>query len=115
MKTRVAQAAREMILEHIHESWHPRIDEMIAGAVPENDFAMFTFLGNSVIAEITRRAIANNETRKAAFESACVEMVDLQKVSIFSEATDTAVRDAVWERICREIPVFEFKSRRGGE
>jgi hypothetical protein len=75
-------------------------------------FEMFTDAGNDAVGEIVRWGILASEDRDTAYTKIHAELELLGQVGVFGEATDTAVREAVWAEICSSLPEWVFKSRR---
>lgn len=77
-------------------------------------FQMFTDAGNAAVAEIVRNTMecAEYEDRKTSYDRICAELKKLQTIEAFAEATDTAVREAVWDAVWAALPEPVFKSCR---
>ena len=56
-------------------------------------FAMFTDAGNSAVAEIVKTSKEKNLCWLETYQELC----NLSRVSAFAEATDTAVRECVYD------------------
>ena len=78
----------------------------------QKDFAMFTDAGNAAVAAIVEDAIDRYEVREDAWERCYTELEKLEVVEVFAEATDTAVREAVWAALDAAYPEVVFKSVR---
>tara|TARA_R110001632_G_scaffold230888_1_gene368792 strand:+ start:915 stop:1139 length:225 start_codon:yes stop_codon:yes gene_type:complete len=61
-----------------------------------SDYQMFTDAGNAAVAAIVEDAVDRYTNPTDAWERCCTELEKLQTVEVFSEADDTAVREAVW-------------------
>jgi hypothetical protein len=66
-------------------------------------FEMFTDAGNDAVGEIVRWGILASEDRDTAYTKIHAELELLGQVGVFGEATDTAVREAVWAEICSSL------------
>ena len=62
----------------------------------QKNFAMFTDAGNAAVAAIVEDAADRYTNPEDAWERCYTELEKLQTVEVFSEATDTEVREAVW-------------------
>jgi hypothetical protein len=69
------------------------IEYNLTGAVP--DYAMFTELGNAAVHAIVVAARANELTWAQVYRALC----QLSEHKEFGEATDTAVREVVYDAI----------------
>ena len=78
----------------------------------QKDFAMFTDAGNAAVAAIVEDAIDRYEVREDAWERCYTELEKLEVVEVFAEATDTAVREAVWAALDAAYPEPVFSSVR---
>ena len=78
----------------------------------QKDFAMFTDAGNAAVAAIVEDAVDRYEVREDAWERCYTELEKLEVVEVFAEATDTAVREAVYEALGAAYPEVVFKSVR---
>ena len=69
-----------------------------------NDFGMYTEFGNDAIAAIVRRAKVLNLTWPQVYN----ELVDLSRrfPKDFGEATDTAVREMVYDALGFDTPFY---------
>lgn len=76
------------------------------------DYAMFSSNGNAAVAGIVRQAIDAFDDRADAWDWAANELELLSATSTYSEADDTAVREAVWEDLVVAFPEAVFKSVR---
>ena len=76
------------------------------------DYQMFSSTGNAAVDGIVDTAAANFETLNEAWEWAADELIALGSTSTYSEADDTAVREAVWEALKAAFPQPTFKSVR---
>ena len=70
----------------------------------QKDFAMFTAAGNAAVAAIVEDAVDRYEVREDAWERCYTELEKLQRVSVFAEADDTAVREAVYFALQQAYP-----------
>ena len=61
-----------------------------------SDYQMFTDAGNAAVAAIVEDAVDRYTNPTDAWERCYTELEKLQAVEAFAEATDTAVREAVW-------------------
>jgi len=78
----------------------------------QKDFAMFTAEGNAAVAAIVEDAADRYTTIEDAWERCYTELEGLQTVEVFSEADDTAVREAVYAALQQAYPEPVFKSVR---
>ena len=78
----------------------------------QKDFAMFTAEGNAAVAAIVEDAADRYTILEDAWERCFIELEKLQCVEVFAEATDTAVREAVYEVLIAAFPEPVFKSVR---
>ena len=78
----------------------------------QKDFAMFTAQGNAAVAAVVEDAIDRYNTIEDAWERCYTELENLQRVSMFAEADDTAVREAVYAALQQAYPEVVFKSVR---
>ena len=76
------------------------------------NYAMFTDAGNAAVAQIVEEADAHFDDRLDAWEWVLGELTALGTTSTFSEADDTAVREAVYEELTDRFPIAMFKSIR---
>lgn len=76
------------------------------------DYAMFSSNGNAAVDGIVGQAIDAFDNRVDAWDWAAHELELLSATSTYSEADDTAVREAVWEALCAAFPEAVFKSVR---
>ena len=77
-----------------------------------SDYQMFTDAGNAAVDEIVRWGILGAEDRDTAYTKIHAELELLEQVGVFAEATDTAVREAVWNAVCVALPEAVFSSVR---
>ena len=78
----------------------------------QKNFAMFTDAGNAAVAAIVEDAVDRYETQEDAWERCYTELEKLQTVEAFSEADDTAVREAVYAALGVAYPEVVFRSVR---
>jgi len=78
----------------------------------QKDFAMFTGAGNAAVEGIVDTAINRFDNRNDAWDWAANELELLQATSTYSEADDTAVREAVYAALIAAYPEPVFKSVR---
>ena len=71
----------------------------------QKDFAMFTAQGNAAVAAVVEDAADRYNCLEDAWERCCTELEKLQTVEVFSEADDTAVREAVWSAVSVAYPL----------
>lgn len=64
-------------------------------ATPVPDYAMFTELGNAAVHALVEAARANRMTWAQTYQALC----DLSRYEEFGEATDTAVREMVYDAL----------------
>jgi hypothetical protein len=76
------------------------------------DFQMFSGAGNAAVGGIVDTAIDRFDDRADAWEWATKELELLAETSTYSEADDTAVREAVWEALKAAFPEAVFKTVR---
>ena len=76
------------------------------------DYDMFTNAGNAAVEAIVVNSAAHFETFEDAYVWAEQELEYLSRTSTFSEATDTAVREAVYTELRKEFPAIIFRSVR---
>ena len=62
----------------------------------QKDFAMFSAAGNAAVEGVVHNAAAHFDTFEDAYTWANAELEYLARTSTYSEADDTAVREAVW-------------------
>tara|TARA_Y100000389_G_scaffold191779_1_gene218468 strand:- start:51 stop:293 length:243 start_codon:yes stop_codon:yes gene_type:complete len=62
----------------------------------QKDFAMFTDAGNAAVAAIVEDAADRYTSLEDAWERCYTELEKLEKLEVFAEATDTAVREEVY-------------------
>ena len=77
-----------------------------------SDYQMFTDTGNAAVAAIVEDAVDRYTNPTDAWERCYTELEKLQTVEGFSEATDTAVREAVYAALILAYPDPVFKSVR---
>lgn len=78
----------------------------------QKDFAMFTAQGNAAVAAVVEDAADRYTTIEDAWERCYTELEKLQRVSVFAEADDTAVREAVYVALQQAYPEPVFKTVR---
>ena len=78
----------------------------------QKDFAMFTDAGNAAVAAIVEDAADRYTTIEDAWERCYTELEKLEAVEVFAEATDTAVREAVYFALQQAYPEPVFKTVR---
>jgi len=78
----------------------------------QKDFAMFTAQGNAAVAAVVEDAADRYNCLEDAWECCYTELEKLQRVSVFAEADDTAVREAVYAALQQAYPEPVFKSVR---
>ena len=78
----------------------------------QKDFAMFTDAGNAAVDGIVETAVDRFETFDEAWPWVLAELTALGTTSTYSEADDTAVREAVWEALTAAYPEPVFSSVR---
>ncbi len=78
----------------------------------QKDFAMFTAQGNAAVAAVVEDATDRYNTIEDAWERCYTELEKLQQVSMFAEADDTAVREAVYAALQQAYPEVVFKTVR---
>ena len=78
----------------------------------QKDFAMFTDAGNVAVAAIVEDAADRYTTIEDAWERCYTELEKLEVVSVFAEATDTAVREEVYVALQAAYPEPVFSSVR---
>ena len=71
----------------------------------QKDYQMFTDAGNAAVAAIVEDAVDRYGGHGDAWERCYTELEKLQTVEVFSEADDTAVRDAVWHAVSVAYPL----------
>jgi len=71
------------------------VEMNLTGAV--NDYAMFSELGNAGVAAIVETARANNLTWSQVYRA--LHALAESNVDVFGEATDTAVRECVFDAL----------------
>ena len=76
------------------------------------DYQMFSSTGNAAVDGIVENAAAHFDNLEDATDWAFNELELLGATSTYSEADDTAVREAVWEALKAAFPVPMFKSVR---
>ena len=76
------------------------------------DYGMFTDAGNAAVEAIVDNSAAHFETFEDAYVWAEQELEYLGRTSSFSEADDTAVREAVYAELRKEFPTVIFRSVR---
>jgi hypothetical protein len=76
------------------------------------DYAMFSAAGNAAVAHLVEEADSHFDDRLDAWEWVIEELTALGTTSSFSEALDTAVREAVYEELTQRFPTAMFKSIR---
>jgi hypothetical protein len=76
------------------------------------DFEMFSGAGNTAVGGMVGQAIDAFDNRDDAWDWALNELELLGKTSTYGEATDTAVREAVWDALLAAFPEAVFKSVR---
>ena len=62
----------------------------------QKDFAMFSAAGNAAVEGVVDNAASHFDTFEDAYTWANAELEYLARTSTYSEADDTAVREAVW-------------------
>ena len=77
-----------------------------------SDYQMFTDAGNAAVDEIVRKVLKQERDRNTAYGWIYAELEKLETVEVFAEATDTAVREAVWDAVCAALPEAVFSSVR---
>lgn len=77
-----------------------------------SNFEMFTDTGNSAVRGIVNNAAEHFETFEDAYTWTLQELDYLSRTSTYSEATDTAVRECVYDALKQEFPTLVFKSVR---
>jgi hypothetical protein len=72
----------------------------------DNNYGMFTQMGNMVVGRLVDRRVAmwQDTTREDAFNAIYKSLGHLQEVDGFSEALDTEVRERVWAALCERFP-----------
>ena len=78
----------------------------------QKDFAMFTDAGNAAVAAIVEDAADRYTILEDAWERCYTELEKLEKLEVFAEATDTAVREAVYAALIAAYPEPVFSSVR---
>lgn len=80
-----------------------------------HDYAMFTDTGNLVVADIIHSwaRCDSVEDHHQLYDLVMRDLDKLQTIDAYSEATDTAVREAVYQQCQTLFPVPVFVSRRG--
>ena len=76
------------------------------------DFQMFSGAGNAAVSGIVDQAIDRFDNHASAYYWADGELELLGATSTYSEADDTAVREAVWEALKAAFPEVVFKTVR---
>jgi hypothetical protein len=76
------------------------------------DYEMFSSHGNAAVEGIVRQATDAFDNRSDAWDWAANELELLSATSTYSEAMDTAVREAVWGELIAAFPEAVFKSVR---
>ena len=75
-------------------------------------FEMFTDAGNAAVGEIVRKVLTFAKDldldRDTTYDRIWAELMLLQRVEVFAEAGDTAVREAVWSAVCAALPEAVF-------
>jgi hypothetical protein len=75
-------------------------------------FEMFSGAGEAAVGGIVDQAIDAYDNRNDAWDWATKELELLAETSTYSEADDTAVREAVWEELIAAFPEAVFKTVR---
>ena len=75
-------------------------------------YEMFSSHGDAAVDGIVRQAIDAFDNRNDAWDWAANELELLSETSTYSEADDTAVREAVYEALTAAFPEAVFKSVR---
>lgn len=78
----------------------------------QKDFAMFTAQGNAAVAAIVEDAADRYNCLEDAWERCYTELEKLEKLEVFAEATDTAVREEVYAALIAAYPEPVFSSVR---
>ena len=78
----------------------------------QKDFAMFTDAGNAAVAAVVEDATDRYNCQEDAWERCYTELEKLEKLEVFAEATDTAVREAVYAALIAAYPEPVFSSVR---
>jgi hypothetical protein len=76
------------------------------------DYEMFSSHGNAAVEGIVRQAIDAFDNREDAYDWAANELELLASTSTYSEADDTAVREAVYGALEVAFPEAVFKTVR---
>ena len=76
------------------------------------DYAMFTSAGNTAVQAIIDCYADREVTHKGLYNLVVGDLECLETVSAFQEATDTAVREAVYQECLRLRPVPVFRTCR---
>ena len=77
------------------------------------DYAMFTTAGNAAVEAIVVHHLSTDPAdHYQLYDLVYQDLERLQTVAAFAEATDTAVREAVYQRCLKLLPVPVFRTRR---
>ena len=77
-----------------------------------SDYQMFTDTGNAAVTAVVEDATDRYNCLEDAWERCYTELEKLEAVEVFAEATDTAVREAVYAALILAYPDPVFKSVR---
>ena len=69
----------------------------------QKDFAMFSAAGNAAVEGVVDNAASHFDTFEGAYTWANAELEYLARTSTYSEADDTAVREAVYAALKKEV------------
>lgn len=73
---------------------------------------MFTQAGNMAVQQIVDNAIKQFDTKETAFTMTMSHLNLLSKIPVFAEATDTDVRENVWNIFNDAFPEIVFRTTR---
>lgn len=77
------------------------------------DYAMFTTAGEAAVEAIVVHHLSKDPAdHNDLYDRVLGDLERLQHVAAFAEATDTAVREAVYQRCLELFPVPVFRTRR---
>ena len=76
------------------------------------DYQMFTTEGNAAVQGIINDHATKDVDHNELYDFVLTDLERLQTVTAFAEATDTAVREAVYQRCLQLRPIPVFRSVR---
>lgn len=76
------------------------------------DYGMFTAAGNAAVHAIIEHHVEQAQDHNDLYDHVLGDLERLETVKAFAEATDTEVRERVYQQCLRLFPVPVFVSRR---